>query len=303
MLFMPLLPDEHAYSGLVRARYLSGQMHINDRRFFDLNQLPYHWLRSQVPLCSNLKSLIEKATNNSARQFELRLFHTPFSPWLLSLPDNISPKELVESGMRNNLEENPFSVDRRWKFCPICTNEEISQYGVSYWHSSHQSLGALTCSVHHTALFSHEKLRYLDFTLPSHWLANAIPLSCIQDWQKKWQPFIFAVTAKIQNDIQWPIKARNAINEYLNIEKKVTSKHKPQFIEHFKEMQIDLDGDCLSGLFKGLANERKNKTNILWVTLSGMNKSSSLRHPLYWLVIIFWLQDKIPELSNLYDIT
>jgi len=301
MHFISLFPDEHVYSGLIRARYLSGQMYINDRHFFEFNQLPFHWLRSQVPLCSNLRAVLENVSSNSVRQFKFRLFHTPFSPWLLSLPDNILPEELLESGMRNNLEENPFSVDRRWKFCPICAEEELSQYGVSYWHSLHQSLGARVCNIHNSSLYSHNDLRYLNFSLPQHWPGKAQEMVCENSWQSEWQAFIYSLTNNIQKDINFPLKLRKSIRTHLKIEGRIKMKDKLIFNDYFAKMSADIGEECLAGLFASYATEQTKKPNILWVTLSGKSQANGLRHPLYWLSILFWLRNDLPELEALND--
>ena len=217
MYFPSLYPDEHVYSGLIRSRYLSGQMFVNDKRFFELNELPYHWIRSQTPLCSHLKEVINKVSDDPSVRFKLRLFHTPFAPWLLSLPQEIEAKDLIDSGMRNNLEENPFATDRRWKFCPTCAENEVKNYGVSYWHSSHQSLGARVCPVHQTPLYSHDEIRYLDFTLPHHNIEKSEPLLIDSKWQQEWQPFIYSLTTHIQKNINWPASLSSFIKEHLGL--------------------------------------------------------------------------------------
>ncbi|MCY7296240.1 TnsD family Tn7-like transposition protein [Alteromonas sp. a30] len=38
------------------------------------------------------------------------------------------------------------------KSCPLCVQEDLSNYGVSYWHRSHQVPGVATCGYHGTVL-------------------------------------------------------------------------------------------------------------------------------------------------------
>ncbi|MFT6909809.1 MAG: hypothetical protein ACJAS1_006536 [Oleiphilaceae bacterium] len=298
MRFPPIMPDEHIYSALVRARFVNAEMHISERNFFDMHSIPFHWIRSQTPLCSNLNAVIGLMASSPETQFLLRLEHTPFAPWLLGLPDGMNAFELTSSGHRNNLEENPYSVDRRWKFCPECAIGERKRLGFSFWHASHQLLGARICPTHQVALHSHDELRYLNFTLPYHWLGKSEALSCTA-WQSEWQPFIYAVSSAIEADIEWAARVKIAIREELNITDGVKQSDKVTFDKLFEIMKSDLGQDCLVGLFTAFAPHRKIRTNILWVTLSGYSQAKGLRHPLYWLVIIFWLRNKLPECSEL----
>lgn len=299
MRFPTLMHNEHIYSMFVRNRYLSGLMYISDRRFYEIMDIKYHWIRSQVPLCSNLQSVIQRFAPDRAKHFALRIAHTPLAPWLFSIPENASYETLKSSGNRNNLEENPYSIDKRWKFCPICASNELEENGFSYWHSSHQSLGALMCDTHGTPLHSHETLRYLDFTLPQHWLENSSPLSCNEPWQLDWQPFIYNLNSHIQSNHEWPKTVKQSIQKELGIDGKVKFRDKPIFDKQFEQMKEDLGNSCLEGLFTCYSNGNKRPTNLLWVTPCGMGSAGKLRHPLYWLAVMFWLREEISELRAL----
>lgn len=294
-----LYTGEHLYSGLIRSRYLSGQMFVSERRFFELNQIPFHWLRSQTPLCSNLKSLIDIFKLEPEESYNLRLHHSPLAPWLLSYADSQNPMYVELSGLRNNLEENPFNIDRRWKLCPDCVAENRAEYGVSYWHSKHQLLGARTCHIHHTALHSHDELRYLNFTLPHHWIAKSVPLLSEALWQQQWQPFIFKVSAAIESNPIIVNQLKRDIYEFLAISIPIKQSHKALFNGLFLQMREELGDDCLAGLFTAYARKIPRLPNILWVTLSPFSQNRGLRHPLYWLSILFWLRDKLPTMKRL----
>ena len=90
MKWLSLYPGEHIYSGLIRYRIRMGQGVMSDKRFFAHNHLPYHWFRSQVPLNHLMRETLDSIAPKSDEQFDLRLNHTPFAPWLLSLPDGKS---------------------------------------------------------------------------------------------------------------------------------------------------------------------------------------------------------------------
>ena len=295
MRFPPLMPDEHIYSALVRARFVNAEMHISEQSFFAMHALPFHWIRSQTPLCSNLNAVIDLMVSKPEDKFLLRLKHTPFAPWLLSLPDGVNALELTSSGHRNNLEENPYSVDRRWKFCPDCARDERKRLGFAYWHASHQLLGARICPTHQVALHSHDELRYLNFTLPYHWLDKASPLSC-ETWQVEWQAFIYPLAERIQTEPGFAQRLVVEIKDHLQLAKGIKRSDKPYFDKLSEKMQRELGKDCLVGLFTAYATDKPRKENIPWVALSGYSRAKSIRHPLYWLAILFWLRAQLPAL-------
>ncbi len=302
-MFLPeLMQDEHVYSGLIRARYLSGQMYINERRFFELNELPYHWPRSQVPLCQNLRVLIEHYSNCVLERYQLRLNHTPFAPWLLSLPTELRAEEFVGSGLKNNLEENPFTIDRKWKFCTSCAEEEHEQHGFSYWHSSHQLLGVRQCFNHKKSLHTHDRLRYLGYSLPHQWGNEGEALS-LSEWQVEWQVFIEQITCLIKKK---PNVAQSLIQEVkfqLGVNDVVKRSDKPKFEELSQLMNDSLGNEVLSGLFTSYARDHSKKTNIIWALLSGFTKTQGIHHPIYWLSILFWLRDELPILRGSFERT
>lgn len=299
MRLLELFDDEHIYSGLIRSRYLNGQMYMSDRSFFQTHALPYHWLRSQTPLCSNIELVVERFAQEDHAQFRLRLHHTPLAPWLLSYPSDKSPESIKQSGNRNNIEENPFNVDRRWKFCAQCVEQQQKQYGIAYWKSSHQLPGVRICETHKTELQSHDDLRYLNFTLPHHWLKTSKSLLCKDEWQYQWQPFIFNLSRAITLSPAIVPKLQQEIFDYLEIGQPIKRRDKAQFDLLFNQMRQDIGEACLAGLFTAYARELKRSPNILWITLAPFSQSKGLRHPLYWLSILFWLRKQLPSLKEI----
>ena len=295
MRFPKLMPDEHIYSALVRARFVNAEMHISERSFFAMHSLPFHWIRSQTPLCSNLNTVIDLMASSPDVQFSLRLEHTPFAPWLLSLPAGMCASELTSSGHRNNLEETPYAVDKRWKFCPDCAREERQRLGFSYWHAGHQLLGARMCPTHQVALHSHNELRYLNFTLPYHWLGKSVALNCT-DWQSEWQAFIYSLSARIQTAPSFAQTLVTEVKRHLKLDRDIKRSDKTYFDKLSAEIQNELGEACLSGLFTSYAADKPRKVNIPWVTLSGYSQAKGIRHPLYWLAILFWLRHRLPVL-------
>jgi hypothetical protein len=294
MIRVELLPDEHVYSAFVRERMLCGQMHINTRRFFEINGIDYHQMHSQLPLNTDLMSIILKMDLSPEQTLHTQLAHTPVSLWLLS-----TPLCGAEYTMPNNMAFTALNIDRRWRFCPQCIVADKAKYGVSYWHRSHQLCGAKICSIHDHLLHSHDELKVLDFTLPHHWLDTAEAMS-LQPWEIEWQPFIYRVDRTIKEDPLWPNRVKAQIRIYLHCESTpLNLRDRRRFDVLAKQMQDDLGQECMAGLFSSHRPERGRQTNILWATLSGQNQEAKVRHPLFWLAIIFWLRNELSECQHL----
>lgn len=230
----------------------------------------------------------------------MRMRHTPILPWLLSV--NGQSLEVFNDIIRRpNIEENQFSTNRCWKLCTRCAVSEQALYGFSYWHSSHQLIGATMCPVHSVPLSTHEDLRFNNFSLPQQWLTKANTMDVSSPWIRQWQPFIYGLNRLISEDHQLPERLRNSVRNHLGLPNKISFRHKPLFDELFIQMLASLGDDCLAGLFTCYANDHQRKTNILWVTLSNKNQTKSIRHPIYWLVILFWLRGELDELKGLRD--
>lgn len=301
MMLVDLMPDEHVFSGLIRSRIVNVKSRISDERFFKMLGLPYHWLRSQVPLCQNLKAVLSFYATGPESAMQLQMRHTPVLPWLLSVTGQTTGV-IEDSAKRPNIEENQFSTNKCWKLCSKCASSERELYGFSYWHSSHHLIGAAMCPVHGIALSTHEDLRFNNFTLPHHWLMKAESMDVSSPWQRQWQPFIYGLNRLISEDHQLPKRLRNSIHSHLDLPDKTTLCHKPVFDELFAEMRANLGEECLAGLFKCYAKDHQLKTNILWSTLSNRSITKATRHPVYWLVILFWLRDELDELKGLNDV-
>jgi hypothetical protein len=295
MIRVELLPEEHVYSAFVRERMLCGQMYLNTKRFFEINDIAYHQLHSQLPLNTDLMSIILKMDLTPEQTLNIQLEHTPVALWLLS-----TPTVDVEYTMPNNNALAGINIDTRWRFCPQCVVADMAQYGVSYWHRSHQLCGAKICPIHNHLLHSHDELKVLPFTLPHHWLDTAETMS-LQPWEIEWQPFIYHVDKTIKADPLWPNRVKAQIRRYLNCESQLPlkqSEHK-RFDVLAKQMTADLGQEYMAELFSSSRPDRRLKTNILWATLSGQVGSAKIRHPLFWLAIIFWLRNELSECQHL----
>jgi hypothetical protein len=295
MIRVGLLPDEHVYSAFVRDRMLSGQMHINTKRFFEINDIAYHQMHSQLPLNTDLISIILKMDLSPEQILQTQLEHTPVSLWLLS-----TPLSGAQYTMPNNMAFTALNIVRRWRFCPQCVVADKAKYGVSYWHRSHQLCGAKICPIHDHLLHSHDELKVLDFTLPHHWLDTAEAMS-LQPWEIEWQPFIYRVDRTIKEDPLWPNRVKAQIRIYLNCESELPLKQseRKRFDVLALQMTADLGQEYMAELFSSSRPDRRLKTNILWATLSGQVGSAKIRHPLFWLTIIFWLRNELSECQHL----
>lgn len=296
-----LYPGEHVYSGIIRYRYRMAQMYMSEKRFFAFNQLSYQWFRAQAPLSETMKDTLDVLEPDTHKQFALRLSHTPFAPWLLSLPPGMDAMALRDAGLRPNMEENPFQLDRRWKYCPVCCDEQRQTYGVSFWLADAQLPGVLLCQHHNTPLHSHDELRYLDFTLPHHWCSKSEALAIVHPWQSDWQVFINTLCAHLQREHYWGIGLADQIKNHLRLPLQPKKSAKGPFNDAFEHMREALGETCLSGLFTAFAKDYQHPSNVLWITLTPWGHAQGLRHPLYWLAILFWLRDSLPAQQRINE--
>jgi hypothetical protein len=59
-----------------------------------------------------------------------------------------------------------------------------------------------------------------------------------------------------------------------------------------KKMDLEIPIELLEYLFLFYSQEFKRHHSILWNTL-GYSVYEKAKHPVYWLIILYWLKDKI----------
>jgi hypothetical protein len=297
MIRVGLLPDEHVYSALVRDRMLSGQMYISDQRFFQLNDIAYHQIQSQLPLDNQLLKIIDRMGLSHAKTLHVRLNHTPAAVWMFNSPERLVG---VESEYLNT-SRTPLqylSFDTRWRYCPTCAMAERTSHGFSYWHSNHQQIGAKICEIHQQVLHSHDELDVLSCSLPHHWLETGKPLE-LKPIEVEWQSFINTVSSTIKNDLNWPERVKLEIKQLIKSKAPKKLHEKKLLISLMLQMQADLTHEFIDGFIRPqYRNVGTRRKNILRMVIVAHN-TKQVKSPVLWLIIVFWLRNELSECQHL----
>lgn len=145
-----LYPDETLTSFIVRQLYFSGYPHIRiaQSNFFGSDNLQ---INSPFP------SLIPWISENfNIKRNELLENHTSLGYYKPFLSEN--KYELVKQALLAGdvefvqkwlgITSNRVKEGDRLYYCPECINEDLNNYGVTYWHRKHQLYGMITCPTH-----------------------------------------------------------------------------------------------------------------------------------------------------------
>tara|TARA_R110001583_G_C5667601_1_gene410378 strand:- start:3058 stop:3960 length:903 start_codon:yes stop_codon:yes gene_type:complete len=289
-----ILPTEHLISLVVRSHILSG----NKKLTSTATQLNFDVVTSLKAQQFNNSTLLNMPSSCSDLQCENKLIltHTPAALWALTTPhekqgtwDPTVVYKREELNQRRLLE-----FKRSWHFCPECVLMDKNKNGFSYWHVGHQLPGVSHCYLHDVRLRTCSvALRDLrDVSIPEvHLSINEVTVKQESDFVK-WSQFVFLMFKTLQSNPNKATEWKNKAQQYLNLPTKSTYLNKPLFDARLKELENEVESELLSFLFKFYKKTPENMINILRITLTDSG-SSSYRNPIYWLVILFWLRDKI----------
>ncbi len=145
-----LFPDETLTSFIVRQLYFSGYPHLRVAQ-------SYYWGSDNLQINSPFPSFIPWISDNyGIHPIELLDNHTClnyFKPYL-----GQSKYELVKQALLTGdvdfvqkwlgITSNRVKEGGSLYYCPECVNDDLEQYGVAYWHRTHQLHGLITCPEH-----------------------------------------------------------------------------------------------------------------------------------------------------------
>jgi hypothetical protein len=153
-----LYPDEHLLSAIARLARLKGERNLavafpgmkGDTYIFLPGAILRPWYRTIAPLfpAMTIDALISHHT--------LWNYYKPFmQPMAKEVPD----PALWEENFNNHsqwLPSKQFRIKhtKYWRWCIDCVASDEEQFGVSYWHCSHQLPGVMNCQKHSTRLAS-----------------------------------------------------------------------------------------------------------------------------------------------------
>lgn len=168
------LPDESFHSRICRHITLCGsttEQYLKD--VFGDNRTSVHpYLNAN--LGSICKVLSQSAPNVRLNQTLAPLFSYFLPKYRQVIDDiNVSPNSLIRASQISTFREKE---RLHIKYCPKCAEEEVSKYGVSYWHCLHQITGVDACPRHGVWLNHVELPERSHIEMPS--IASIQPLDC-----------------------------------------------------------------------------------------------------------------------------
>lgn len=153
------LPDELLLSRLIRYVTISGvQGDDFARRVFGSRKVSIH------PF---LTARLELLARWSLESEEVMLFQQTLAPlFLFFLPiyaDKLKQSMLTGDGAEahraSQLSSFGYGNSLCLKWCPVCAQQDLYQYGVAYWHRTHQIPGVTACVFHSVLLEKLELVR------------------------------------------------------------------------------------------------------------------------------------------------
>lgn len=300
--FPNIFPGEHIYSGLARYHILSGNRTSADTRTY--LGLPQGTLKAQNlfngpgnTVLPNVAEALDRDASEMARH------HTLEPLFRLCMPQSLS--EAREAAWRHGrppVAKKVSSVvaqylrhDRSWRYCVPCSEEDVREYGVAYWHIEHQIPGLGSCPHHKRPLRGNCKAcgssrsTLNDFELPS--ALCKCPDENEQSKHPAWDQWLYKTFIKLRDDKQATLETTlQRIRSVWNLPDRITGKYRPRIDALLAETESALGIEMLEDLFEYYASadglfRGRTRPNFIWATMT--NSDYRLRHPLYFLVLLY----------------
>jgi hypothetical protein len=157
--FPKLYPDELLYSGLARYHIRSGNKSFRQSH---LELFQSSLQKGRLILPNNLNKLIKIlpfgtsiSVENIIQSHTLYPFYTTFltqnEAWLLK---DVMKKQVNQSIFQvAKVALNSTDNLKFLRFCPLCLEEDMKNYGEAYWHRTHQFPSVMVCAIHNVLLY------------------------------------------------------------------------------------------------------------------------------------------------------
>jgi hypothetical protein len=289
-----ILPGEHIGSLVIRTHILSGHKQYKATAK-GLGVCGNTTLKAQDFNSASLFTGMVKHTSSGTAS-DVANTHSPAPLWSLSLEKTNyhgwCPLDLIT--MNKRLDCNISSLNKSWHLCKCCVEDDLIEHGFSYWHTAHQLPGITHCYIHKTPLMTCTSLlRDLRLaTLPQVYVNELQPQYPNTEVFSQWSTFVFNCFAALRKDPNQAKVFRNAARELLNLPKTSRARNKHIFEHCLSELEHAVDTALLAHIFRSYSNTNKPKSNFIKKSILN-EKSANYRSPVSWLLILFWLRNKI----------
>ncbi|RST76162.1 hypothetical protein D4T97_005100 [Siminovitchia acidinfaciens] len=161
--FFPMpYPDENFHSIVARYHMYSGNLAAS-HTYEDLFGIKLRGLKIEFP--THINTLVNRISKQSLTVDNLINNHTLYSFYTIfeGLKSRTLAREYMEKGNKKELSligginKGHIKTNLTFKHCYHCIEDDIENYGETYWHRVHQIPGVLVCPSHNVPLISVRK--------------------------------------------------------------------------------------------------------------------------------------------------
>lgn len=294
--YCPIQPQEHIFSWLNRIHILFGHSKLKHTLdSLNIEPKPFktcHHNGASIDTIELYKREIADDTSGLDK-------HSAIPLWSLTFDS-----DYYRNCIRENKAELPsgyhagkFAFQSNWKYCPCCVQEDISNYGHSFWHVKHQLPSITHCYIHDLQLIEDSaRLRDLRGALLPQ--VHKFSAKQLEDATvlKEWSKFVVRVYEIVVNSPIAGERLAHQVRALLNVPQDLTYKDNEMFVPLQVQFEQDIPSCLLRFLFLNYREGCSHQFKLLQNTLGHRQTTRYLvqySHPICWLVILYWLKDKI----------
>lgn len=289
-LSLSILPGEHYISWYVRQAQF--QAYPEFKLFLSVSGVESTSLKAYDVIHESILGFLKSSPNQIKGMHE----NTLFPLWQLSIDKEVTPDDLLCGEFLNFHhaadEKTVFQFDRSWHSCSRCREEDVANYGSSYWHTKHQTPSLYKCYKHATIL---EKA----YTPISDLRIGVLPHQ-VKGWQKlvnvenedvrNWHNFISSMDEIAVTDPESIIGLKTKVQSELGVDQ-MSVHHCISYTDELTaKFELQLGVNLLSYLFKDYARvSNKGEPKILRSLFGRVGNPYKIRSPIFWLLLGYWL--------------
>lgn len=295
-------PDEHLVGMLVREKLLSGYKRDQSvRRYMDVGS------RKIKPqdISNGVISGLARYYSMGSVDEEIRLIreHSISALWWASVgcfDGAFGDSKVMSAEVLPRIEhqsDRHLSFSKSWKLCPLCVEKQLDEMHCSFWRVSHQIPGMSICLEHNVVLLTSDHLKVLEPLILPEDAIRTMELNTVPNVGEKWSDFVFHCFAELQSGLYEGRELLEKIRPLIGVLSKLKSTEKKKIDSLLKVVEDALSVDFLSNFFSFYANSNgigRARPNFLWSLLSP--DSRKLRHPVYLLLVLYFLDKKPSDL-------
>lgn len=292
----PIQPQEHVFSWLNRIHLLFGHIKQKDTLdFLGVANKPFKNNHQNTAFMDAIM-LYKQEIRNDSSGFD---HHSAIPLWSLTFDSDYYQDCIrqIKEELPSGYDTGRYAFQSNWKYCPSCVRADIKECGHSFWHVKHQLSGVTHCYIHGERL-SEDNHSLKDLRNASIPQVHCFTAQSHEDELilREWSLFVASVYDLVSANSLAGKYLADQVRTLLDVPKELTYRDN----EMFKPLQIQFDTEVPSSLLRFLflvyRPDSKRSLKLLQNTLGyrySSRYSIPYSHPICWLIILFWLKDKI----------